>query len=263
MTTNQTMTVDLSKLNGGSHGPALPPAKRKVGAPVETVSYKPKDVVAAKVAALEAKRNAKPVGPKLKHEPVIEEVVTPVETIVNPDAPPIVQAMQAAAEAGCLKELVNAVFPSDPAPVSDSELAEALAITERATKQQAEAIREAAAKRKKVAPEGVKVKPVKELTDAQKAKLAKAAKAAETYPVVCSAAMGLAGKGLAESVKMQTALSFVPLPALRWLAKQFEGVAIPKDKRSAADIREFVRVELLTYNKPYQFGDLTKMELKS
>jgi hypothetical protein len=61
------------------------------------------------------------------------------------------------------------------------------------------------------------------------------------------AAMSFVGKGLGESKKMQTALGVLSLPALRWLAKQYEGVSIPKDKRSALDIREFLRVELLTF----------------
>jgi hypothetical protein len=243
--------VDLSKLNGGSHGPALSPSKRKAVTPVG-VGASTKAVVASHVAKAEAKRNAKPTGPSLKADAAKNEpeIVAPVEP--KPDLT-IGEAMGEAAEKGLLKEFVQAITGSTPVgdlPVTEDELKLALAIIERASKQQAEAIRKAAAERKKVAPEGEKVKKVKELTQAQKDKLAKAEKAAETYSVVGSAAMGLAGKGLGESTKMQTALSFVPLPALRWLAKQFEGVSIPKEKRSAADIREFLRVELLTWKAP-------------
>jgi hypothetical protein len=138
------------------------------------------------------------------------------------------------------------VATPEVAPVTADELAAALAIIARATKQQAEAIRKAAAERKKVAPVGEKVKPVKELTQAQKDKLAKAEKAAETYMVAASAAIGFVGKGLGESKKMQVALGLLSLPALRWLAKRFE-LKIPSDKKSALLIREFLRVELLTF----------------
>jgi hypothetical protein len=131
-------------------------------------------------------------------------------------------------------------------PVTADELAAALAIIARATKQQAEAIRKAAVERKKVAPEGEKVKKVKELTQAQKDKLAKAEAASATYSVVCMAAMSFVGKGLGESKKMQTALTVISLPALRWLAKRYE-LKIPSDKKSALLIREFLRVELLTF----------------
>ncbi len=242
MTTNQTMaTVDLSKLNGGSHGPALSPNKRKPVAKVEAVDYKPKAVVGAAASKAEAKRNnmlkdAK--GPKLKPEPIAEPEASGKLSDEFREGD---DDLEAAQEAEAKPEFID---------ITDEELKTALDIIARASKQKAEAIRKAAAERKKVAPAGEKVKPVKELTQAQKDKLAKAEKAAETYSVVASAAMGLAGKGLAESTKMQTALSFVPLPALRWLAKQYEGIAIPKDKRSAADIREFLRIELLTWKAP-------------
>lgn len=131
-------------------------------------------------------------------------------------------------------------------PVTADELASALAIIERATKQQAEAIRKAAAERKKVAPAGEKVKKAKELTDAQKAKLAKAEAASATYSITCMAAMSFVGKGLGESRKMVTALTVIGLPALRWLAKRYD-LSIPKEMRSALDIREFLRVELLNF----------------
>lgn len=135
--------------------------------------------------------------------------------------------------------------PEVPA-VTNEELTKALEIIARATKQQAEAIRKAAAERKKVAPEGEKVKKVKELTPAQKEKLEKAEKAAETYLIAASAAIGFVGAGLGESKKMQVALGLLSLPALRWLAKRYE-LKIPADKKSALLIREFLRVELLTY----------------
>jgi len=137
------------------------------------------------------------------------------------------------------------VAAPEVAPVTADELAAALAIIERATKQQAEAIRKAAAERKKIAPEGEKIKKEKPLTDAQKAKLAKAEAASATYSITCMAAMSFVGKGLGESKKMQTALTVISLPALRWLAKRFE-FKIPSDKKSAVLIREFLRVELLT-----------------
>jgi hypothetical protein len=142
--------------------------------------------------------------------------------------------------------------PVEPTPVisevvTPEELSAALAIIARCNKPQAEALRKAAAERKKVAPEGAKVKKVKELSEARKAKLAKAKLASEIYTIAASAAMGFVGKGLAESRKMQVALGLLSLPALRWLAKQYEGIAIPKDKRSAVDIREYLRVALLNW----------------
>lgn len=247
-------------------GPSLPPAKTRKGVtvetatPVEAVEYKPKAVLAEAVARAEAKRAeigraVKPTIANAKtHKEAGEAAVAAAAEFkpeavepAKPEEAPIVQALQAAANAGCLKELVNAVWPSEPQPVSDSELKEALAIIARASKQQAEAIRKAAAERKKVAPEGAKVVKEKELTQAQKAKLAKDAELAATYSITCSAAMGFVGKGLTESKSMQIALSVLNLPALRWLAKQYEGVSIPKDKRSALDIREFLRIELLTW----------------
>jgi hypothetical protein len=143
----------------------------------------------------------------------------------------------------------EAVTPVESLEVTANELAAALAIIERATKQQAEAIRKAAAERKKIAPEGEKVKKVKPLTDAQKARLAKAEADAATYSIAASAAIGFVGKGLAESKKMQVALGLLSLPALRWLAKKYE-LKIPGDKKSALLIREFLRVELLTWKAP-------------
>lgn len=150
---------------------------------------------------------------------------------------------------GAAAPMESALSPKakpEASPVTDDELKEALAIIARATKQQAEAIRKAAAERKKVAPEGAKVKKEKELTQAQKDKLAKAEKAAETYLISASAAIGFVGKGLAESKKMQIALDLLSLPALRWLAKRYE-LKIPSDKKSAILIREFLRVELLNF----------------
>jgi hypothetical protein len=228
--------VDFAKLAKGATGPALSPSKRKPVTPVEPST---KAVIAKATAKADAKRNAKATGPSLKADAVKNEpeAVTPVE--VETPKPLLAELAE-----------INATLKAEAEVVTDEMLAEALRIVGLASKQQAEAIRKAAAERKKVAPEGEKVKKAKELTQAQKDKLAKAEKAAETYSVVASAAMGLAGKGLGESTKMQTALSFVPLPALRWLAKQFAGVAIPKDKRSAVDIREFLRVELLAWKAP-------------
>jgi hypothetical protein len=147
-------------------------------------------------------------------------------------------------------------------PLTEVEMALLLSLLNLAGAEQAEVARRAACARKKVAPKFGKVKKVKELTPAQKEKLAKAEKAAETYTIAASAAIGFVGKGLGESKKMVVALGLLNLPALRWLAKQYEGVAIPKDKRSAADIREFLRVELLNWRRPYQIGDLAAMNLE-
>ncbi|HEY6019145.1 MAG TPA: hypothetical protein VIY48_04375 [Candidatus Paceibacterota bacterium] len=175
-----------------------------------------------------------------------------VEAVDAANAKPdltIGEAMAEAADKGLLTEFVQAITGTTPVgdlPVTEDELKAALAIVARATKQQAEAIRKAAAERKKVAPEGEKVKKVKELTPAQKEKLEKAEKAAETYLIAASAAIGFVGAGLGESKKMQVALGLLSLPALRWLAKRYE-LKIPSDKKSALLIREFLRVELLTY----------------
>jgi hypothetical protein len=137
------------------------------------------------------------------------------------------------------------VAPVEGLPVTADELAAALAIIARATKQQAEALRKAAAERKKVAPEGEKIKKAKPLTPAQIEKARKAEEASATYSVICMAAMSYVGKGIGESKKMQTALTVISLPALRWLAKRYD-LKIPSDKKSALLIREFLRVELLT-----------------
>ena len=243
--------------------------------PVNAVVYKPQDIVAAKATQIERKRNnmlkaAK--GPKLKDVeqakreartaefkaaldgsgPLVEPSET--ETKITQEADlTIGEALKEAADKGLLKEAIQAITGTTPIgeePVTDDELAAALAVIARASKRQAEELRKAAVARKKVAPEEPKVKKAKELTDAQKAKLAKAEKAAEAYSVTASAAMGYVGKGLGESGKMQIALGLLSLPALRWLAKQYEGVSIPKDKRSALDIREFLRTALLGWTAP-------------
>lgn len=238
-----TITMNAPVVGLGGHvqgaGPSLPPARKRGPSTPSGVLQEALDKEAKRKAAI----GAAVKGGKAEADkplPVPEEVVAKPEVL--PDATP--------------------VKPEVSAGVTDEQLAEALRIIGLANKPQAEALRKAACERKKVAPEGAKVKKVKELTQAQKDKLAKAEKAAETYSIAASAAKGFVGLGLGKSKEMQIALGLLSLPALRWLAKQYEGVKIPKEKRSALDIREFLRVELLTWKRPYQVGDLAAMELE-
>lgn len=235
-----TLTMNAPVVGLGGHiqgaGPSLPPAKKRSGPSTKSgVLQEALDKEAAKKAAIGAAIGAAVKGGKAKAAQIEADKPLPV-----PAEPEEVIAAPEVSEPTPVK-------PEASAGVTDEQLAEALRIISLANKPQAEAIRKAACERKKVAPEGAKTKKVKELTPAQKEKMAKAAKAAETYSIAASAAMGFVGLGLAESKKMQIGLGLLSLPALRWLAKQYEGVSIPKEKRSALDIREFLRVELLTW----------------
>jgi hypothetical protein len=241
MTAN-TLNVDFTRLNGKSHGPSLPPSKRKPGVEPSAKSgvlQNALDREAAKRSAIGkvAARSASAHIAECDAADLAKAGELSKEFREGDDASPGVETAQIEPEI---------VTPVEALPVTADELAAALAIIERATKQQAEAIRKAAAERKKVAPVGEKIKPVKELTQAQKDKLAKAEAASATYSVVCMAAVSFVGKGLGESKKMVAALTVVSLPALRWLAKRYD-LKIPADKKSALLIREFLRVELLNF----------------
>jgi hypothetical protein len=160
------------------------------------------------------------------------------ETIVNPDAPAIVQALQATAEAGVLKEFVNAMWPSETElpPVTDDEMLMALAIIERATKQQAEALRKASAERKKVAPEGPKIVKAKALTAEQQARAdAKAKELARLSNVI-----GLIGTGRIK--EMATAVSGIKTPDVKLIIKHHN----PAFKLTGVKVPE-LRAELMGY----------------